>query len=83
MPPGWPLRALSHLASISNALLGRFGSEMSQNVAVANERAVFLKKGCCGLHSGGVPLQFVHSGNIISAFTHTTFGFVGFEGPPG
>ena len=74
---------LSRLASISSALLGRLGGEMSQNVAVATERLVLLTKCCCGLHSGGVPLPFAHHSNIISAFTHIYNVFEGFRRHPG
>ena len=74
---------LSRLASISSALLGKLGGEMSQNVAVATERLVLLTKCCCGSHSGGVPLPFVHHSNIISAFTHVYNVFDGFGGSPG
>ena len=74
---------LSRLASISSALLGRLGGEMSQNVAVANKRLVFVNKRCCGFHSGGVPLPFVDHSNIISAFTYICNVFDGLGGHPG
>ena len=75
--------SLSRLAIISSALLGRLGGEMSQNVAVAIERLVLLKKCCCGSHSGGVPLPFAHHSNLISAFTHILNVFDCFGGSPG
>ena len=38
---GWPWSGLSHLASMSNVLLGALGVEMLQNVAVANIFSLF------------------------------------------
>ena len=69
---GWTWGGLSRLASISSALLGVLGVEMLQNVAVAKVKLVFLKKCCCNQQTGGVPLPFVHSGDMKMAFTHET-----------
>jgi hypothetical protein len=43
-----------------------------KNAAVVNKRLVFLKKYCCNQETGGVPLQFVHSGTIKLTFAHNT-----------
>ena len=72
---GWTWGGLSRLASISSALLGVLGVEMLQNVAVAKEWAVFLQKCCCGLRSGGVPLQFLGHRPPRSQFAYKTNGF--------
>ena len=44
--------------------------EMLQNVAVAKEWLVCVKKCCCGSGSGGVPLPFGDHSNIFPAVTH-------------
>ena len=80
---GWTWGGLSRLASISSALLGVLGVEMLQNVAVAREWAVFLQKCCCGLRSGGVPLQFLSHRPPRSHFAYKTNGFSWFWRPPG
>ena len=67
----------------SSVVLGALGGEMLQNVAVAKEWLVFLQKCCCGLRSGGVPLQNVSHSNIVSAFTHILNAFDGLGGHPG
>ena len=72
---GWPWSGLSRLASMSSALLGALGVEMLQNVAVAKEWAVFLQKCCCGLRSGGVPLQFLSHRPPRSQFAYKTYAF--------
>ena len=72
---GWTWGGLSRLASISNVVLGALGGEMLQNVAVAQEWLVFLNKCCCGLRSGGVPLQFLSHRPPRSQFAYKTNGF--------
>ena len=42
----------------------------------------FPKTCCCNQQTGGVPLPFVHSGDIILAFTHNTNGFLMILGGP-
>ena len=80
---GWTRGGLSRLASISSALLGVIGVEMLQNVAVAKEWAVFLQKCCCGLRSGGVPLEFLSHRPLGSQFAYNTNAFCWFWRPPG
>ena len=65
-----PWSGLSRLASVCSALLGALRVEMLQNVAVAGEWLVFLKKCCCGSGSGGVPFPFGDHSNMFPAFTH-------------
>ena len=72
---GWTWGGLSRLASISSVVLGLLGGEMLQNVAVAWEWGVFLQKCCCGLRSGGVPLQFLSHRPPRSPFAYKTNGF--------
>ena len=82
---GWTRGGLSRLASIASALLGVLGGEMQQNVAVAKEWLVFVKKCCCGYRSGGegYPSSSLATSLPEAILLVKLLGFYCFGGHPG